>query len=116
MYSQMPSVMMQAHGTVPAFLPFPQHMPALAVSAAPPGVPTSVGVHVPPRQPLAAPGRQPVVAHHIKPGLPGQLHTLPGMPRPVHPASTTLQQTRSPSPKLLQETTASEVPKGMFFT
>jgi hypothetical protein len=38
------------------------------------------------------------------------------MPRPVHPASTTLQQTRSPSPKLLQETTASEVPKGMFFT
>ncbi|XP_028404332.1 histone deacetylase complex subunit SAP130-like isoform X2 [Dendronephthya gigantea] len=103
MYPQMSPVMMQTHGTVPAFLPFPRHMPALAVSATAAGVPA--------RPSHATPGR-PVVAHHLPPaGLPAQLHAITGMPLPVHPATTTLQQTRSPSPKLLQET-ASEVPKG----
>jgi hypothetical protein len=101
MYSQMQSVMMPA-----PFLPFPRNM---TVSAPPAGVVTP-GVHVPPRSPLTAPVRPPVAAHHVKPGQPSQLHAMPGIPRP---ASTTLQQTRSPSPKLLQESVASELPKGM---
>ena len=100
-----PSVMMQTHGTVP-FLPY-RHMPATLVPA------TVGGVHVPPRPALANPGRPPVVTHHIKQaGVTSQLHTIP---LPVHP--TTLQQTRSPSPKLIQhESTASELSKGMLFT
>ena len=106
----MQSVMMQTHGTVPAFLPFPRHMPALAVPA------TAAAVHGPLRPSLAAPGRPPIVAQHLKTtGLPNQMHPIPGMPLPVHPATTSLQQTRSPSPKLLPETTVSEVSKGMFF-
>ena len=109
MYSQMSSVMMPAHGTVPAFLPFARHMPALAVPA------TAAGVHGPPRPSLATPVRPPIVAQHLKTtGLPGQIHQIPGMPLPVHPATTTLQQTRSPSPKLSQETMASEASKGLF--
>ena len=105
----MAPVMMPAHGTVP-FIPFARHMPGIAVSAPPAGVATPAGVHVPSRPSLTT-ARPPMVAHHIKPGLPGQLHTIPGMPRAVNPAST-----RSPSPKLLQETTTSEAPKGMYFT
>lgn len=116
MYSPVSSVMMPAHGNVSAYIPFPRHVP-LAVSATPVGVVTSPGMHVPTRPSLAATVRPPVVTHHIKTGLPGQLHTLTGMTRPVHPVPTTLQQTRSPSqsPKLLPEPTASEVPKGSFF-
>ena len=114
MYSTMPSVMMATHGAVPYF-PFPRHISALTVSAPPPaGVATPASVHVPPRPSLTAPVRPSVVAHHVKSSQASQLHTMPGIPRPVHPVSATLQQTRSPSPKLVQESAASELPKGIY--
>ena len=109
-YSSMPPVMMHnTPGTVPAFLPFQRHIPTLAVSGA------AAAVHISSRPSLATPSRPAVVAHHMKPaGLPGQLHAIPGITLPVRPASTALQQTRSPSPKLLSDSSTVEVVKGLL--
>lgn len=106
MYSQMPSIMMQpGMPFLRQDFPFARHIMPVQLAATT-GVPSRSSIGQPGR------GHPPTVAHHLKPGgIQNQIHAIPGLSVPVHPSST-LQQTRSPSPQPSQDTSTSDGPKG----